>query len=72
MKEELLNIGFKEWERGWFRFEADKFYIEFSPFGDPYFFIYTYMSGDRESAPHPYYNIEKLKILITAYTEYFK
>lgn len=72
MKEVLLNIGFLEKENEWFYFKKEKFYIELCNSEDPYFFIYTFMSEDRDSAPHPFYSIEKLELLITAYSEYFK
>jgi hypothetical protein len=72
---ELIHIGFVRNESGWYSYTDKDFYIELCPPNNSkegYFFIYTSMSSDRESAPHPYKGVDKLMILINAYKQFFK
>lgn len=69
MKQELIELGFKEVRDGFLELVKDGFYIELSL--DGYFFIYTDKSGDREAAPYEYLGAEKLKNLIKAHEDYF-
>lgn len=71
MKEQLIEIGFKETDNPkHLEFTGNGFSIDMS-IGEG-FWISTDLSSDRESAPYPYAGIDKLKALIKAHEEYFK
>jgi hypothetical protein len=71
MKEELIELGFKETNSPyWLEYVAPHFYIHLCIGG--YFFIYTNNLGKMVAPPYDYKGVEKLKALINAHEEYFK